>query len=102
VDDLVEGIWRLLRSSHVGPMNIGSQAEVSMLHLAQQIIRLTGSSSEIVFKPLPPDDPKVRRPDTSLAERVLDWRPGVPVEEGLRRTRDYFVRALAEEAKAGA
>ena len=101
VDDLVEGIWRLLRSSHVGPVNIGSQAEVSMLHLAQQIIRLTGSSSEIVFKPLPPDDPKVRRPDTSLAERVLDWRPEVPVEEGLRRTRDYFVRALAEEAKAG-
>ena len=101
VDDLVEGIWRLLRSSHVGPVNLGSQAEVSMLHLAQQIIRLTGSSSEIVFKPLPPDDPKVRRPDTSLAERVLDWRPEVPVEEGLRRTRDYFVRALAEEAKAG-
>ena len=101
VDDLVEGIWRLLRSSHVGPVNLGSQAEVSMLHLAQQIIRLTGSSSEIVFKPLPPDDPKVRRPDTSLAERVLDWRPEVPVEEGLRRTRDYFVRALAEAAKAG-
>ena len=101
VDDLVEGIWRLLRSSHVGPVNIGSQAEVSMLHLAQQIIRLTGSSSEIVFKPLPPDDPKVRRPDTSLAERILGWRPRVPVEEGLGRTRDYFVRARAEEAKAG-
>jgi nucleoside-diphosphate-sugar epimerase len=73
-----------------------------MLHLAQQIIQLTGSRSEIVFEPLPPDDPKVRRPDTTLAERVLDWRPRVPVEEGLRRTRDYFVRALAEEAKAGA
>jgi dTDP-glucose 4,6-dehydratase len=101
VDDLVEGIWRLLRSDYVGPVNIGSQAEVSMLHLARQVIALTGSRSEIVFEPLPPDDPKVRRPDTSLAERVLDWRPRVPVEEGLRRTRDYFVRALAEEAKAG-
>jgi dTDP-glucose 4,6-dehydratase len=101
VDDLVEGIWRLLRSDYVGPVNLGSQAEVSMLHLAQQIVRITGSQSEIAFRPLPPDDPKVRRPDTSLAERILGWRPVVPVDEGLLRTRDYFVRALADEAKAG-
>jgi dTDP-glucose 4,6-dehydratase len=101
VDDLVDGIWRLLGCDYVGPVNIGSQAEVSMLHLAQQIVRITGSRSEIAFRPLPPDDPKVRRPDTTLAERILGWRPVVPVDEGLLRTRDYFVRALADEAKAG-
>jgi dTDP-glucose 4,6-dehydratase len=101
VDDLIEGIWLLLRSGHVGPMNIGSQAEVSMLHLARMILELTQSRSEIVFEPLPPDDPKVRRPDISLAQRVLGWSPEVPVEEGLRRTRDYFVEELRREAASG-
>jgi dTDP-glucose 4,6-dehydratase len=101
VDDLIEGIWLLLRSDHVGPMNIGSQAEVSMLHLARMILELTRSRSEIVFEPLPPDDPKVRRPDISLAQRVLGWSPEVPVEEGLRRTRDYFVEELRREAASG-
>ena len=101
VDDLVEGIWRLLNSDHVGPVNIGSQAEVSMLNLAETIVRLCDSRSKIEFRPLPPDDPKVRRPDTSLARRVLGWDPQVPVEEGLRRTRDYFVEALAAESRSG-
>ena len=99
VDDLVEGVWRLLHSSYVGPMNIGSQAEVSMLHLAQQIVDLCGSRSEIVFESLPPDDPKVRRADTTLAQREIAWAPQVSVEEGLRRTRDYFIEALAREAQ---
>jgi dTDP-glucose 4,6-dehydratase len=101
VDDLVEGVWRLLNSDHVGPVNLGSQAEVSMLELAQKIIELTESSSKVVFRPLPPDDPKVRRPDTTLAERVLQWSPQVSVEEGLRRTRDYFVAALAAKSNSG-
>ena len=98
VDDLVEGILRLLRSGYVGPMNIGSQAEVSMLELARMIVDITGSKSEIVFRELPPDDPKVRRPDTSLAERELGWSTAVSAEEGLRRTRDYFVEELARRA----
>ncbi|MDH3685710.1 MAG: SDR family oxidoreductase [Myxococcales bacterium] len=98
VDDLVEGIWRLLRSEYVGPVNIGSQAEVSMLELAQKIVKMTGSKSEIVFGPLPPDDPKVRRPDSSLAQSVLGWEPQVSIETGLERTRDYFVKALSAGA----
>lgn len=99
VDDLVEGILRLLRSDYVGPMNIGSQDEVSMLQLANLIVELTGSRSEIVFRELPPDDPKVRRPDTSLARRVLGWETRVGPEEGLRRTRDYFVEELARRER---
>jgi dTDP-glucose 4,6-dehydratase len=95
IDDLVEGIWRLLNSDYVGPMNIGSEAEISMLELARTVIELTESKSQIVFQPLPPDDPKVRRPDISLARSVLGWEPKIPVAEGLRRTRDYFIKALA-------
>jgi dTDP-glucose 4,6-dehydratase len=100
VDDLVEGIWRLLLSDYVGPVNIGSQAEISMLELANRIIGLTGSRSRVVHRPLPPDDPKVRRPDITLARRVLGWEPRVPPEEGLRRTCDYFVEALAKRGAA--
>jgi dTDP-glucose 4,6-dehydratase len=95
VDDLVEGIWRLLRSTYVGPVNIGSQAEVSVLELARTILRVTGSASPIAFGPLPPDDPKVRRPDASLAMRELEgWQPIVSVDDALVRTRDWFAEAL--------
>ena len=94
VVDLVEGIWRLLNSSYVGPMNLGSQAEVSMLQLAKRINLLCGDKSKIVHRPLPPDDPKSRRPDSTLAQRELGWEPRVPVEEGLLRARDYFYEAL--------
>lgn len=95
VDDLVEGVWRLLNADYVGPVNIGSDAEISMLNLAQRIIALCGSKSRVVHRPLPPDDPKVRRPDISLAQKELGWSPQVSVEEGLRRTRDYFLEALS-------
>jgi dTDP-glucose 4,6-dehydratase len=102
VDDLVEGILRLLRCSYVGPVNIGNPNEMSLLDMAKKIISITGSKSEIVFEPLPPDDPKVRRPDITLARRVLDdWQPKISVDEGLDRTRDYFIEALARE-KGGA
>ncbi len=96
VDDLVEGIFRLLQSNYVGPVNIGSQAEISMKELAEKIIHVSGSNSDIVFRSLPPDDPKVRRPDTTLAEEVLAWTTKVSVEEGLRRTCEYFLRELSD------
>ena len=95
VDDLVEGVWRLLNADYVGPVNIGSDAEISMLNLAQRIIALCGSKSRVVHRPLPPDDPKVRRPDISLARKELGWSPQISAEEGLRRTRDYFLEALS-------
>lgn len=90
VDDLIEGILRLLRSDYADPMNIGNPAEMTVLEFARQIIRLTGSRSEIVFRPLPVDDPKVRQPDISLARRVLGWEPMVPLERGLATTIEYF------------
>ncbi len=96
VDDLVEGIFRLLQSDYVGPVNIGSQAEISMKELAEKIIRVSRSNSDIVFRSLPPDDPKVRRPDTTLAEKVLAWTTQVSVEEGLRKTCEYFLRELSD------
>jgi UDP-glucuronate decarboxylase len=77
-------------------MNIGSEAEITMLELAQMVIDLVGSGSRIAFRPLPPDDPRVRRPDISLARRVLDWEPKISVADALCQTRDYFVKALAQ------
>jgi dTDP-glucose 4,6-dehydratase len=100
VDDLVEGIWRLLRSDYVGPMNIGNPEEMSLLQMAQAILAVAGSSSEVVFRGLPPDDPKVRRPDIDLARRVLGWEPRVSVDEGLRRTHAWFQKALADPERA--
>ncbi len=98
VSNLVEGIWRLLRSDYVGPVNIGNPEEMSLLDMAKRIIEITNSTSGIKFGPLPPDDPKVRCPDIALAQRVLDgWAPEISVKEGLLRTRDYFVDALRKE-----
>ena len=90
VADQVEGIVRLLRSGQPGPMNIGNPHEIAVLDLARWIRDLVGSNSEIVFIPRPEDDPTVRQPDITLARRVLGWEPMVSVEEGLRRTIDWF------------
>lgn len=90
VDDLVEGIFRLARSGHPGPMNIGNPYELSMLALAELIRDIVGSSSEITFIPRPTDDPTVRQPDISLAREVLGWEPQVELREGLGRTIKYF------------
>jgi dTDP-glucose 4,6-dehydratase len=103
VDDLVEGILRLLGSSHVGPVNLGNPKEMTVRAMAEKIIEITGSASRIVSEQLPPDDPKMRRPDISLANRILDgWAPRVSIEEGLERTQEYFTRVLGGEAKSGA
>ena len=90
VDDLVEGIMRLLRSDLEGPVNIGNPHEVSVLHLAETIKRLTGSDSEITFIERPVDDPSVRQPDIGLAMRELGWEPKVEFEDGLSRTIEWF------------
>ena len=86
VDDLVDGIDRLLASDHPLPVNIGNPNEITMLELARTVRDLCGSRSEIVFEPLPVDDPKRRRPDIGLARSLLGWEPRVPLEEGLKRT----------------
>jgi dTDP-glucose 4,6-dehydratase len=90
VDDLIEGILRLLRSDLTGPVNIGNQHETSVLHLAETIKRLTGSNSEIVFIDRPVDDPSIRQPDITVAKRDLGWEPKVQFEEGLARTIGWF------------
>jgi dTDP-glucose 4,6-dehydratase len=92
VSDLVDGIYRLLLSNIPEPVNIGNPAELSVLEFAKAIRTLTGTKSEIVFKPLPVDDPKVRQPDISKAKEKLGWTPKVNLEEGLTRTIDYFRR----------
>ena len=92
VDDLIEGMIRMMnsRDGFTGPVNIGNPGEFTMLELAQKIIDLTGSSSKIVFEPLPQDDPMQRRPVIDLAKKELSWEPTVNLEEGLKKTIAYF------------
>jgi dTDP-glucose 4,6-dehydratase len=97
VDDLVEGIYRLLMSDYSGPVNIGNPDEITILQFAEEIIRLTGTKQKIVFKPLPTDDPKQRQPDIALARRLLGWEPAVHRSEGLKITYDYFRSLTPDE-----
>ncbi len=90
VDDLVEGIYRLLMSDEVEPVNVGNPDEITIREFAEEVVALTGSASPITYEPLPADDPKVRQPDISKARAVLGWEPKVPRAEGLKRTLDYF------------
>jgi dTDP-glucose 4,6-dehydratase len=90
VDDLIDGIYRLLLSDEADPVNIGNDGEITMLDLAREIIELTRSKSKIIHRPLPEDDPKVRRPDTTRARTMLKWEAKVDRKEGLRRTVEYF------------
>jgi len=92
--DLVDGIFRLMQSDEVDPVNIGNPHEITIRGLAEVIIALSGSSSRIVERPLPVDDPKVRQPDITRARTRLGWEPRVPLEDGLRRTLEYFRRKL--------
>jgi len=95
VSDLIDGIYRLLLSSETDPVNVGNPAELTVLEFARTIQKLTGTRSEIVFKPLPVDDPKVRQPDITRAKTILGWEPKVPLEEGLLRTIEYFRELMA-------
>ena len=94
VDDLIEGVVELARSDYVGPVNLGSESEISMLDLAKLVVEVTASTAPIEFGPRPADDPAVRRPDISLAKRTLGWEPRISIEEGLRRTAEWFAKEL--------
>jgi UDP-glucuronate decarboxylase len=96
VDDMIEGLIRMMDTpdSFLGPINVGNPVEFSIIDLAETVIRMTKSSSKIVFKPLPQDDPVQRRPDISLAVEMLGWQPQINLEDGLLKTIDYFRRAI--------
>lgn len=94
VDDLVEGIYRLLLSDYPHPVNIGNPQEITIREFGEEIIKLTGSNSKIIYQELPKDDPKQRKPDISLAKKVLDWEPKFTRAEGLKPTLDYFKKKV--------
>src|SRR2546426_439776 len=94
ISDLIDGLWRLMQAPVNDPVNIGNPHEMTLLELAERILRLTGSRSEIVFRPLPVDDPKVRQPDIGRARALLGWEPRVDTDEGLRLTLDWFREKL--------
>jgi dTDP-glucose 4,6-dehydratase len=98
VDDLVDGIFRLLVSAEPLPVNLGNPHEMTILHFAERILELTGSRSEIAFRPLPEDDPKTRQPDIAKARAVLGWEPSVALDDGLRATIAYFRELVATPA----
>ena len=98
VDDLVEGIIRMMEcEGFIGPVNLGNPGEYTILQLAEMIIQMTGSKSKIIYKELPSDDPKKRKPDISLAQQKLGWQPVVPVQEGLKKTIEYFKKEIESE-----
>mgnify|MGYP000226943107 FL=1 len=104
VDDLVDGFVRLMNSdvSVTGPVNLGNPGEFTVRQLAERVIALTGSSSRLVFKPLPQDDPRQRQPDIRLAEELLGWEPLIELDDGLRKTITYFDGLLSGKSTAGA
>jgi dTDP-glucose 4,6-dehydratase len=97
VDDLVEGIFRLLLSDYHLPVNVGNPIEITIKDFAEEIIRLTGTSQKIIYKPLPQDDPKQRQPDITRAKKILNWEPKVSRAEGLKTTLEYFKGLSFEE-----
>lgn len=94
VDDLVDGIYRLLLSDYHKPVNIGNPSEISLKQFAEEVIELTGSASKIIYEPLPQDDPKQRQPDITKAKEILGWEPKVDRKEGLKRTLEYFTQHI--------
>lgn len=100
IDDLIEGVFLLMKCKETRPVNVGNPVELSVREVAEKIIEISGSPSELVFKPLPEDDPKQRCPDITRAREVLGWEPGVSVEEGLRRTYLWFAGQRADRFEA--
>jgi dTDP-glucose 4,6-dehydratase len=100
VDDLLEGIQRLMESEEHLPTNIGNPVEMSILEFAEAVNQVVGSTFPIEFGPLPENDPKVRRPDISKAKALLDWEPSIALKEGLEKSLDYFKKCVAEEGQA--
>jgi UDP-glucuronate decarboxylase len=97
VEDLVDGLVRLMNSQVTTPVNLGNPGEFAILELAEKVIKFTGSSSRIEYHPLPMDDPKQRRPDITRARELLEWQPTIPLDAGLARTVDYFRRRVTGE-----
>lgn len=97
VDDLVEGIYRLLLSDYAQPVNIGNPDEITIADFAKEIIALTGTKQKVVFKPLPQDDPKIRQPDITKAKQLLGWEPKVNRKEGIKKTYEYFLTLTKED-----
>jgi UDP-glucuronate decarboxylase len=100
VDDLIDGMMRAMDTPHefTGPVNLGNPDELTIRELAEKVVELTDSRSELIYKPLPHDDPRQRRPDISLAESALGWKPTIRLEDGLVRTIAYFETLLRERA----
>ncbi len=96
-DDLIEGIYRLLLSDYVCPVNIGNPGEITIKDFAEEILKLTGANQKIIYEPLPKDDPKQRQPDITLAKKLLDWEPKVSRKEGLEKTYAYFKTITKEQ-----
>jgi UDP-glucuronate decarboxylase len=96
VDDLIEGMIRMMntREDFTGPVNLGNPVEFTIRELAEKVIQLTNSTSKIVRMPLPPDDPAQRQPDIRLAKKELNWEPKIPLEEGLKKTIEYFASII--------
>jgi dTDP-glucose 4,6-dehydratase len=101
VDDLVEGIVRLLFSQETDPVNLGNPSEFSIMEFSREILEITGSRSQVVHKPLPVDDPRVRQPNISRAKQILSWTPQVTLQEGIRRTVPYFREKLLQKTVRG-
>jgi len=100
VDDLIDGVLRLMRSAEDRPVNIGNPVEYPVRQIAEMILEISGSQSGIVHEPLPEDDPKQRRPDITRARETLGWEPGVPAKEGLKLTFEWFAQRLSPSEAA--
>jgi len=97
VDDLIEGIYRLLMSDYAEPVNIGNPSEISIAEFAEEIIKLTGTNQKVIYQPLPVDDPMQRQPDITKAREILGWEPKIDRAEGLKRTYAYFTSLSNDE-----